>query len=247
MGLLSYAIAVNGAQLKEFVRSGYEYAHNFGLARLGNFGEGCATGDMTWLALNDAGVGDYWDDADRYLRNRLAELQITDAPRLRQVTDRMPPGRGRWDTAHGPLEPLGESADRVIERSVGYFFSDATHPTLIPDHSMMLTVCCTGNCTPALYCRWESIVRCANGAAQVNLWLNRASPWLDLDSYLPYEGKLVIHNKTTRKLSVRIPAWLEMGRSSVGLTGGQPLPSQRGGISSSIACPRARRSHSSFP
>jgi hypothetical protein len=212
MGLLWYAVAVNDAQLKEFVRSSYEYARNFGLARLGNFGEGCATGDMTWLALklSDAGVGDYWDDADRYLRNHLAELQITDASRLRQATDRMPPGRGKWDAARGPLDPLNESADHVVERSVGYFLSDATHPTLIPDHSMMLTVCCTGNCTPALYCGWEFIVRCTNGVAQVNLWLNRASPWLDLDSYLPYEGKLVIHNKTARKLSIRVPGWVEM-------------------------------------
>jgi len=212
MGLLWYAVALNDAQLKEFVRSSYEYIRNFGVARLGNFGEACTTGDMTWLALtlSDAGIGDYWDDADRYLRNHLTELQITDADRLRRATERMPPGRGKWDTARGPLDPLGETADRVIERSVGYFLSDATHPTLIPDHSMMLTVCCTGNCTPALYCAWESIVRCTNGSAQINLWLNRASPWLDLDSYLPYEGKLVIHNKTARKLSVRIPGWAEL-------------------------------------
>jgi hypothetical protein len=214
MGLLCYAIATNDAQLKEFVRSSYEYIRSFGIARIGNFGEGCATGDMTYLALklSDSGVGDYWDDADRYVRNHLAELQITDAAKLRQATDLMPPARGRWDTAKGSLDPLSETADRVVERNVGIFFSDATHPALIPDHSMMVTVCCTGNCTPAMYCAWESIVRCADGAAQINLFLNRASPWLDVDSYLPYEGKLVVHNKTARKLSVRIPGWVEMAK-----------------------------------
>ena len=39
--------------------------------------------------------------------------------------------------------------------------------------------------------------------------LNRASPWLDIDSYLPYEGKVVIKNKKARKLSVRIPQWVD--------------------------------------
>ena len=77
-------------------------------------------------------------------------------------------------------------------------------------HSTMLTVCCTGNCTPAMYCAWESVVRCTDDAAQINLFLNRASPWLDLDSYLPYEGKVVIHNKLARKLSVRIPGWVDI-------------------------------------
>ena len=43
----------------------------------------------------------------------------------------------------------------------------------------------------------------------MNLLLNRASPWIDVDSYLPYEGKVVIRNKTARKLSVRIPGWVD--------------------------------------
>jgi hypothetical protein len=212
MGLLCYANARNDSRLKEFVRSSYEYIRNFGLARLGNFGEGCTTGDMTYLALklSDCGIGDYWDDADRYVRNHLSELQITDSAILRRVTDLMPHKRGRYDTVKGPLDLLAETAEHVVERSAGIFLSDSTHPTLIPEHSMMLTVCCTGNCTPAMYCAWESIVRCVKGAAQINLLLNRASPWLDVDSYLPYEGKLVIHNKTARKLSVRIPDWVDV-------------------------------------
>jgi hypothetical protein len=43
----------------------------------------------------------------------------------------------------------------------------------------------------------------------VNLLLNRASQWLDVDSYLPYEGRAVIHNKTTKTLFLRIPAWAD--------------------------------------
>ncbi len=39
--------------------------------------------------------------------------------------------------------------------------------------------------------------------------MNRASPWLDVDSYLPYQGKVVIRNKTAQSISVRIPRWVD--------------------------------------
>ena len=226
MGLLCYAIETNDSRLKQFVRSSYEYVRGFGMARLGNFGEGCTTGDMTYLALklSDAGVGDYWDDADRYIRNHLAELQLTDPTKLQRACEAMPRGRGRWDTAKGSLDPLNETADRVVERNTGIFLSDAMHPTLVPDHSLMVTVCCTGNCTPAMYCAWESIVRCTNGVAQINLLLNRASPWLDLDSYLPYEGKVVVHNKTARTLSIRMPGWVEIRQLRCAVNGRPVTP-----------------------
>ena len=42
----------------------------------------------------------------------------------------------------------------------------------------------------------------------MNLLLNRAAPWLDIDSYLPYEGRTVIRNKIARRIAVRIPAWV---------------------------------------
>ena len=61
----------------------------------------------------------------------------------------------------------------------------------------------------AYYFVWESTVRFNDGAAQINFLLNRASPWLDLDSYLPYEGKAVIRNKTAQSLTVRIPKWVD--------------------------------------
>jgi hypothetical protein len=215
MGLLCYAEAAHDTRVKEFVRSGYEYLRNFGIARIGLFGEACATGDMTYLALklSDTGAGDYWDDADQYVRNELAELQITDAAKLRRVTDRFPRGRGIYDETKGPTDPLRESAERVPERVVGTFFSDSTHPALIPRNSIMETICCTGNCTPALYFAWDSIVRCDGGAARVNLLLNRASEWLDVDSFLPYEGKVVVHNKRAKSIAIRMPRWVD--RSAV--------------------------------
>ena len=211
LGLLWYADAVNDARLKTFVRDSYEYMRAFGIARIGLFGEGCTTGDMTLLAikLSDAGVGDYWEDVDQYVRNHLAELQITDAEAMKKAVGQMPKGRGKNDTTQGDFDPKNESQENTIERCLGTFLSDSTHPTLIPEHNFLYTICCTGNCTRAMYAAWESIVRCAGGAVQVNLLLNRASAWVDVDSYLPFEGKVVLKNKTAHKISVRMPMWVD--------------------------------------
>jgi hypothetical protein len=71
---------------------------------------------------------------------------------------------------------------------------------------------------------WEASVRCKDGHAQVNLLLNRASPWLDVDSYLPYEGKVVIHNKTARSLSLRVPRWVDRSAVKVAVGAGTLKP-----------------------
>jgi hypothetical protein len=79
--------------------------------------------------------------------------------------------------------------------------------------------CCTGNAARTLYYIWDAIVTAKGTNAQVNLLLNRASPWLDVDSHLPYEGKVVIRNKTVRKLSVRIPEGTARGQVACDVNG----------------------------
>ena len=51
--------------------------------------------------------------------------------------------------------------------------------------------CCTANGAVGLYYAWHGITRFdqSSGTATVNLLLNRAAPWLDVDSWLPYEGR----------------------------------------------------------
>lgn len=207
-GLLEYAMVANDADLKEFVRSGYEFARNFGISQIGWFPENaaagqhcesCCTADMVALAvkLSDAGVGDYWEDVDRYVRNQLVEQQLISLELLEKLAAASPPHKA---------SPPAETGDRVIARNIGGFAGHGDAETL-PNTWVMH--CCTGNATQALYYAWEGIVRkTGKETAQVNLLLNRASPWLDVDSYLPYEGKVVIKNNTTTRTSVRIPAWV---------------------------------------
>ncbi len=207
-GILAYAIVANDNNLKEFARNGYEYARNYGISLIGWFPENCSTGqhcescciaDMIGLAakLSEAGVGDYWDDVDRYTRNQLVEQQFIYHDLLKTLAEHSPPSHA---------EPPASTSDRVLERNIGGF---AGHGDIDKLPNSWIMHCCTGNATQALFYAWENIVKDnGNGTVQVNLLLNRTSPWVDVDSWLPYEGKVIVHNKTAKSLLVRIPSWV---------------------------------------
>ena len=222
-GLLRHAMVTRDTDLMEFVRDGYDYSRNFGIPRIGFFPEittektgceSCCIADMVALAirLSDAGVGDYWDDVDRYVRNHLVEQQFIDSHLLKKCSE--------TGGAHKAGSPQ-ETSDRVIERNLGCF---AGRGMVDHDPNPDIMHCCTGNGTQALYYAWESIIRYNNGLAQVNLLLNRASPWMDIDSYLPYEGKVVVRNKKAKIVSLRIPRWVDRSKLRVQRRGREEMP-----------------------
>jgi len=67
--------------------------------------------------------------------------------------------------------------------------------------------CCLGNASRALYAAWRYALEFKSGVLRVNLLLNRASPWADLDSYIPYSGRVDIRLKQACQLLVRVPEW----------------------------------------
>ena len=211
-GLLEYGMTAGNQRVLEFVRRAYEYSWTLGIPRMGwvnchpataNLCEGCALGDMVAMGirLSDAGMGDYWDDVDAVARNHLVEQQFTDAERLEKVSAAAQECDRKKEAPH---EGQVDTRD-VIKRSLGNF-AGASAPDSIPNPWVMQ--CCTGNGTQGLYYAWEGIVRQSGDSAQVNLLLNRPAEGLDVDSYLPYEGKVVIHNKKMERVSIRIPSWV---------------------------------------
>jgi hypothetical protein len=223
-GMLEYARAANDLRVLEFVRRAYEYTMTLGIPRIGwvdcypaaiNMVEGCALGDLVALGvrLTDAGVGDYWDDVDAVVRNHLVEQQLTRADLLEKIAARSPePKPGEALTTPGQTY----TGSDVIARSLGNYAGHSS-PTSIPNPWVMQ--CCTGNGTQGLYYAWEAILREDGDTTQVNLLLNRAAKSLDVDSYLPYEGKAVFHVKTARRLFVRVPTWVERRELRLGVSG----------------------------
>jgi hypothetical protein len=227
ISLLDLAEADNDDRLKEVAREGYEDALRNGVVQLGwfpaivkpeKFGrpawqhtvdEACGVADMVVLAirLSDAGLGDYWDDVDSIVRNQLTAQQVIDLDLMRRAS--------------------GTSGDQdaLLRRFLGGFGNaSATSIPPIAD----IAGCCTGNGPQALYYAWEGITRFQDGVATVNLFMNRASPWMDVDSYLPYEGQVVLHNKLAQTALIRIPSWLR-GLSIDALLNGTVLQPARAG------------------
>lgn len=236
-GLLEYALVDEDQHAMEFVRDGYEWArHNldprFGLD---SALEGCCTGDLVALGiqLSDAGLGDYWDDVDHVVRNSLAAGQATDEEKLRRVGEagpQRPPEAdwgavGDWRFSHGLLRrplPAQESTDRVIQRTIGCFAWQLRDGR---SQSPVYMQCCTANGNQGFYYAWEAIVRGEADTAVVHLLLNRFSPWCDVESWLPFEGRVEIANRICRRISVRIPGWVPRRELAVRLDGRRIDPS----------------------
>jgi len=188
------------------VRDGYQFSRTFSIARLGWFQEytgkasheTCGLANMTALAikLSRAGVGDYWDDVDCYVRNHLTQSQFIDMSAARQAN-----------------KDLTESQEELLTRLEGSFAGWGKPNQL----STKLMNCCMANGSQALYYGWDAILEPDSGPDQVtiNLLLNRQSPWVDMESYLPYEGKVVIRNKNTNQIAVRVPGWLRKDQVNV--------------------------------
>ena len=59
--------------------------------------------------------------------------------------------------------------------------------------------------------------------------VNRHSPWADVWSWLPHEGKLLIQNKGMRQLTVRMPGWARRAEMRCQVNGRDAEPRWSGG------------------
>ncbi|MBN1918825.1 MAG: glycoside hydrolase family 127 protein [Verrucomicrobia bacterium] len=220
--ILEYAVTVNDRALVELVGNAYAFAKEIGEPLVGFFPEvvrksypaceSCDVADMVFLALRltEAGQGDYWEDVDRWVRNQFIENQMTrtdwvDYEKIMALqTDEAKDRIARQIETARKMPGIADDRD-VMERCLGSWSGWAVANEWVSPQQAGIQQCCTGNAARTLYYIWDSVVTADASDTWVNLLLNRASPWLDVDSHLPYEGKVVIKNKTAKKLSVRIP------------------------------------------
>jgi hypothetical protein len=219
LSVLDYAVASNDRELLEFSKSCFEWARS----RSGEYGASTLVGwfpelfvpgypaaddppvQMVAVALKltAVGVADYWDDIDRWVRNHVAEQQLTPS-KLDDIRDL---------AARSPQKPVAwnETADHVIERNTGAFSSGVSgNDWALGLTTHGITQCCTGNGTRALYYIWEHMLQYSDGQLVIHLLLNRASRWADVYSYIPYEGRVDLKIKLDcRGIMVRTPQWLD--------------------------------------
>lgn len=228
LAMMEYAIAAENSEVMEFVVRAFEWAKSLGAnykadgwdewvkipaaELIGYFttytntdrqhgSELCQVSDMIALALklSEAGIGDYWDDADRWLRNMLVEGQLTSSNWADELTSS--------NTFHVGYSYFTTAS--IAERNVGAFASwPSANDWSIHDLYGCMH-CCTVNGARALYWIWDACLRHNEGVVRVNLLLNRASPWADVDSHIPYQGRVDVKIKQPVDLEMRIPDWVK--------------------------------------
>ena len=236
LNMLEYAIPTNDQRLLEFIKTSFEWARQQGERtllkcstphtsaeyvnewNLGYFpellnspcheeAETCEIADMIGigLKLSAAGIGDYWDDVDKWIRNQFAENQLMDTRWVHAYSESLPRSE--------PVDDEMFCEDDVIERNRGAF---AGWP--LPNAWMgkganfrkNIMHCCTGNGARVLCYIWEHILRYDNGNLCINLMLNRASQWVDVNSHIPYQGRVDVIVKQPADLQMRIPGWADL-------------------------------------
>ena len=224
IGLLSvveYAVAARDNDLLEFCNRSYQWGTNpgaeYGVSKLvGWFPEwyipgyqaceSCTNGDLLGVAvkLTESGVGDYWDDIDRMVRNHFAEAQLTSSDWVYRMAAQMP---------NKPVE-FNQTSDHVPEKNIGAWSGWAA-PN---EWATWVGVqhCCTGNAARGLYYVWEHMLDQDGDQLKVNLLLNRASLWADVYSFVPYQGRVELKIKRDiRSVRVRAPEWVASGSPSI--------------------------------
>jgi hypothetical protein len=217
LAMFDLAVATGDKERLERVRRAYEFARTKGWPSVGVFPEGtdsppypcetCELAEMIQLGilLSRAGAGDYWDDVDRWARNQFAEQQLIETDWIKKLTDRL----SRFDT---PTPENYPGTTDVTEKIVGGFSSYGSineWSMLLPHSPGGAVGCCTGNGSVAVYTTWKNILTRTETGLRVNLLMNRASQWADVDSWIPYRGKVHVSMKQALPLWVRAPEWVK--------------------------------------
>ena len=228
LGTLLYALTVQDHDTIKWVKTAFgpyflmQDPDHTGVVR--NL-KGCLE-DMIQMGtlLSQAGYGNYWEDVDRWIRNSLLISQVfeADAEMVKQqpyvpMTDPdykwdkfIPMQFVKYSAEHqeGLYHPEG-GVDACVGGFVPVFFGRGA---------------CTGDCTTnrlrSLYTIWDSILEAKDDQLKINLLFNRASAQADIDSYIPYEGKVVVSMKAPcQEVLVRIPEWTDWNEVSCQING----------------------------
>ena len=164
------------------------------------------------LGIKKSDGSDPWEDADLWLRNQFADSQLTNIDWL--TCGALDYSEAVITDAHRDkfYRPGIYTNDNVAERSIGGF---ASHPSANdyighPDLIVSIANCCSQKGAQTLYYVWREMLDYEKGKLSVHMLLNRASKWADIDSHLPYAGRVDVKAKRKLDLEIRLPAWVNL-------------------------------------
>jgi len=180
----------------------------------------CEVADMIAVALllSEDGAGDYWDDADRWIRNMFAEGQLLATDWIARLSEAGMENVRPQSLALSIVDAYS-TTDRVPERNLGAFAGWPAANDWYVGNGSGIMHCCTVNGARTLYWVWERMLQHRNGRLRVNLLLNRVSPWADVESHVPYQGRVDVRVKREINLEIRAPEWVATGEAVCRING----------------------------
>jgi DUF1680 family protein len=215
IAMLDAGLAAGDKELLDLVQQGYASGKSYGNTSMGYFPENfnpqtgiecttceiCGVADMIYLArsMSVNGIADCWDDVDRWTRNMLAEGQLLETEWVNPYSEK----------AGTSIEhPYGERHD-VAERCRGSWGGWIRPNDWQGSPTASVPACCVGNGARQLYMVWRDMITHDAGRNRLtaHILLNRASPWADINSHIPYRGQVDVRLKRDCEVALRIPEW----------------------------------------
>lgn len=174
--------------------------------------ETCAVVDMMeaaiWLAKS--GYPQYWEEAERILRNQLLESQLTNVDWLQDFDKEV--AKNPWETTVN-----------VVRRSQGGFAGWSLPNDFLSNvmHGWDLYTCCCAQGARGLFNAWAEAVSFKDNKISVNLLINHIGEHANVRSWMPHEGHVQVVPQQDYEVQLRVPSWVDPREISL-TVGGEP-------------------------
>ncbi|OHB57757.1 MAG: hypothetical protein A2Y12_18265 [Planctomycetes bacterium GWF2_42_9] len=159
------------------------------------FCETCCIKDMIQCSLELIDCGyDYWDVVNKYVRNQLAENQITD---------------GSFIAVDNSIEDANGYTYKDIDKRVVGGWSGGAEPNSISlQRFRSIAGCCVGTAPQALDLVWERIITKSDQGIFINLPIEKEDNQAKVEIGYPNEGFLKVTAKNDGKYFIRTYDWM---------------------------------------
>jgi hypothetical protein len=177
-----------------------------------NCNETCCISDMMSNAalIAQAGHPEYFDYAERYLRNYIANLQFFVTPEFEAYYRKLHPKAGEAEI-RSAIEELEKFQGGIVG---GSGLNDWENELLGRTLGFQLLGCCAPEGMRAIYTAWSNSIakypasKLGPPGVYVNLCLTRESPWGKVVSFMPDAGRLTVQAAVKDSFFLRPPHWI---------------------------------------
>jgi hypothetical protein len=178
-----------------------------------NCNETCCVSDMISVAtlIGQSGHPEYFDFAERYLRNYISNLQFVVTPQFEAYY------RARNKSANEAQLQAGLTELRKFQGGIigGSGLNDFENDLLGGASGFEMFGCCAPEGMRAIYTCWTNTINrydvspLGPAGVYVNMSFNRDSPWGRVVSFMPNAGRITVKTSAKGPYFLRPPSWAD--------------------------------------